>query len=403
MIKPAAFILLSISSLLPFSASQAVEYEFIGSLGAQGRYFTEQAKDPQQTKSQLSVFAEPELYLQWNDGDDSFTAKPFLRVDSADDERTHFDIREAVWLHVQDDWELRVGINKVFWGVTETLHLVDIVNQTDGVESFDGEEKLGQPMVQFSLFKDWGYLDVFILPYFRERTFAGEEGRLRGQFKIDTDSAIYESSQEQNHIDFAANWRNTYDFLDLSLNVFKGTSREPEFVAKLDSTGEPTGELIPFYPQITQFGALVQYVNEAWLWKLETINRGGDTIDDYNAMVGGFEYTLVGIGDSTTDLGWVVEYAYDERDANEVATQNDISLAARIVMNDIDSTEILAGFSQDLEFSDSRALFIEANTRVGDSSKLIFDMWLFSGDDPQDISSQFEQEDFVQLSYEWYF
>lgn len=401
MIKPAALFILS--SLLPVSANQAVEYEFIGSLGGQGRYFTEQANDPQQTDSQLSVFAEPELYLQWNDGDDSFTLKPFLRVDSADDERTHFDIREAVWLHVQNDWELRVGISKVFWGVTETLHLVDIVNQTDSVESFDGEEKLGQPMVQFSLFKDWGYLDVFILPYFRERTFAGPEGRLRGQFTIDTDNAIYESSKEQNHIDFAANWRNTYDFLDLSLNIFKGTSREPTLVAKLDSTGAPTGELIPFYPQITQFGAVVQYVSNAWLWKLETINRGGDTINDFNAMVGGFEYTFVGIGDSTTDLGWVVEYAFDERDANQVATQNDISLAARIVMNDIDSTEVLAGFSQDLEFSDSHALFIEANTRVGDSSKLIFDMWLFGGDNPKDISAQFEYEDFVQLSYEWYF
>jgi hypothetical protein len=34
------------------------------------------------------------------------------------------------------------------------LHLVDIINQTDGVESIDGEDKLGQSMMAFSLFKD---------------------------------------------------------------------------------------------------------------------------------------------------------------------------------------------------------------------------------------------------------
>ncbi|MCU4675415.1 hypothetical protein N7931_07185 [Catenovulum sp. 2E275] len=394
--------LFAFASLNYLPISQAVEYEYLGSIGAQARYFTQETQDPEQTEQQFSLYAEPEVYFQWNDGNDSLTFKPFARLDSADDERTHFDIRELFWLHVQDDWELRVGINKVFWGVTETLHLVDIVNQTDAIEAFDGEEKLGQPMVQFSMYKDWGYLDLFILPYFRERTYAGREGRLRGPFLIDTDNPVYESDKEERHIDFAANWRNSYDFLDVSLNVFKGTSREPNFIPKLVN-GVPTGEIVPFYPQITQFGAVMQYVSEAWLWKMEAINRTGDLIDDFNALVGGFEYTMVGINDSSTDLGWVVEYAYDERDASQVATQNDLSVAARIALNDIDSTEVLIGLSHDLEFTDSRAMFIEANTRVGKSSKLILDMWLFNGDDPQDISSQFKNEDFIQVSYEWYF
>ncbi len=381
---------------------EAVEYEFLGSLGIEGRYFSEEASDSNQTEQQFSIYAEPEIYFQLNDGNDSVTFQPFARLDSADEARSHVDIRELYWLHVDGDWELRVGINKVFWGVTETLHLVDIVNQTDSIESFDGEEKLGQPMIQFSLFKDWGYLDVFVLPYFRERTFAGEEGRLRGQFLIDTDNAVYESKDKQNHVDFAASWRNSFDLMDLSLNIFKGTSREPELIPKLDD-GIPTGEILPFYPQITQFGAVMQYMSEAWLWKLEAINRTGDMIDDFNAMVGGFEYTMVGINDSATDLGWVIEYAFDERDASQVATQNDLSVAARIVLNDMDSTEVLAGVSQDMEYSNSRAWFIEANTRIGEASKLIVDMWLFTGDEIDDISSQFANEDFVQLSYEWYF
>ena len=87
-------------------------------------------------------------------------------------------LREAYWAY--EDWsykgteiELLVGINKVFWGVTESVHLVDIVNQTDLVEDLDQEDKLGQPMVNLALQHDWGLLNIYLLPYFRERTFPG--------------------------------------------------------------------------------------------------------------------------------------------------------------------------------------------------------------------------------------
>ena len=93
-----------------------------------------------------------------------------------DSERTHFDIRELFGLWVFERWELGVGIRKVFWGVTESQHLVDIINQTDLVDSIDGEEKLGQPMVNVSIPHEWGTVDLFILPYFRERTFPGRDG-----------------------------------------------------------------------------------------------------------------------------------------------------------------------------------------------------------------------------------
>jgi hypothetical protein len=51
---------------------------------------------------------------------------------------------------------------------------VDIINQTDLVENIDGEDKLGQPMVHFSYFGDWGVVDFFLLPYLRERTYPGK-------------------------------------------------------------------------------------------------------------------------------------------------------------------------------------------------------------------------------------
>ena len=87
-------------------------------------------------------------------------------VRSMDDQRTHADLREAYWAWQDDEYELIVGVDKVFWGVAESRHLVDIINQTDLVEDLDEEDKLGQPMVNVSVQRDWGRLGFYLLPYF---------------------------------------------------------------------------------------------------------------------------------------------------------------------------------------------------------------------------------------------
>ena len=132
-----------------------VEFEASGNIAIEQRYFFEEALDAQQlSHSQTSLSIETELYWQWNGGNDSVIFTPFYRVDSHDEQRTHGDIRELAYVHASDDWELRVGIRKEFWGVTEFQHLADVINQTDGVEDFDGEDKLGQQMINLSLVND---------------------------------------------------------------------------------------------------------------------------------------------------------------------------------------------------------------------------------------------------------
>jgi hypothetical protein len=130
----------------------------------QQRSFLSDPLDPRQHNHYASFSVEPELYHSWDNDKQSFTLQPFHRHDQHDEKRTHSDIRELSWLKVFDDWELTVGISKVYWGVTETQHLVDIINQTDQVENIDSEDKLGQPMIRFSTERDWGVLDFFILP-----------------------------------------------------------------------------------------------------------------------------------------------------------------------------------------------------------------------------------------------
>ncbi|MBW1792216.1 MAG: hypothetical protein JRJ14_08175, partial [Deltaproteobacteria bacterium] len=120
--------------------------EFTGDIALEGRAFLASPAYPEQRHHSASFAVNAEVYHELSSGS-SFIFKPFFRVDSADSERTHGDIREANFLYLADTWEMTVGIGKVFWGATEFVHLVDIINQTDLVEALDGEEKLGQPMV----------------------------------------------------------------------------------------------------------------------------------------------------------------------------------------------------------------------------------------------------------------
>ena len=379
------------------SASATVNaVELSGNISLQHRHFLNDALDSRQHDQYSSVALEPELYQEWDGGNQSLTLLGFYRHDQHDEERSHGDIRELSWTGVYDNFEITAGISKVFWGATESQHLVDIVNQTDQVENVDGEDKLGQPMIRFSTEQDWGVLDLFVLPGCRERTFADAEGRPRPEINIDSDSATYESADKEKHIDFAARWFNTFDDIELGLSYFSGTSRDPELVPININT------FAPYYLQIKQLGLDLLAITGDWTWKMELISRTG-TPQNYKAFTGGFEYTLFGILGSDTDLGIVVEYLYDDR--NELATspfQNDITTALRFAMNDAQSTEILFGIINDLDDS-IVASFIEASRRLGSDYKLTLEARSFSNTIATRPLHSFREDDFIQADLAWYF
>ncbi|MCG7533300.1 hypothetical protein MHM98_18390 [Psychrobium sp. MM17-31] len=390
------------------SVSCIAETQVSVKAAADYRVYTQDALYPQQVDKQLSMFIEPEIYHSWNDDLDSITFKPFYRWDNEDDERSHGDIRELMWLHVGDDWELRTGIGSVFWGQTESAHLVDIINQTDAVEAVDGEDKLGQPMINLTLVREWGNLDLFVLPGFRERTFAGEKGRLRTPLVIDTDNAMYQSSDEEHHIDFAARWSHSIDIWELGVSYFDGTSREPELSVRRDHLGNIASYNV-YYRQISQLGIDVLAVVDSWLIKFEGIARHFDSgsayyANNYFAMVTGFEYTTVGVWDSVWDIGWLMEYQFDDRKNHFVALgQNDLMLGSRLVLNDVNGTEVLFGLVQDLDHSNTRSGFVEASSRINDNWKWRVDARIFSTNEPSNLLYGLRNDDNIEVSLEYYF
>lgn len=392
---------LPICGLLLFAAattSQAGQWS--GYVSGEWRAFADSPLDARQHDSNLSLAAQPEYYTAWDDNRQSFTFVPFLRWDQGDEERSHGDIRELTWLKAADDWELRLGLRKVFWGVTESQHLVDIINQTDLVEATDGEEKFGQPMINLALIRDWGTLDLFVLPGFRERSFPGVDGRLRSVPPVDTDQARYESDDKAQHIDYAARWKHYLGDWDIGVSYFNGTSRDPLFTPGTDSQGRPV--LIPIYKLIEQWGLDLQATLGAWLWKAEVIHRSGLN-QPYVAFTAGFEYTIVGVAQSNRDLGVIAELLYDDRgDDATTPFADDFMLGARLTLNDAQSTEFLLGMIIDSD-DRSRLLSLESSRRLGESWKLSLQGQAFMGIKHNDLLSGVRNDDYLQLELTRYF
>ena len=379
--------------------AMAEEVDVSGFIALETRYFFNDPVFPGQNDApEGSLILNPEFRYDTDDGRHQFTFIPFLRQDSRDAKRSHGDIREAWWLYLGDDWEILAGVNKVFWGVTESRHLVDIINQTDLVEDLDQEDKLGQPMVQLSTLRDWGNISFFVLPGFRERTFPGIEGRLRNNPVIDTDNPLYESGSEEYHVDFALRYAHTFDDFDVGAYWFNGTSREPRFVPNADGSA-----LRPLYELIDQIGVDVQYTKDAWLLKFEGITRKGQG-KTFNAAVGGFEYTYYQVFDSNADVGLLFEYLYDGRDRNAPPTSfnDDIFFGLRLALNDVEDSSLLSGVVMDPD-SGEHFLSFEAETRVGEDTTLEARLRTFHDAQPRDALRPFVEDDYLQLRLASYF
>lgn len=379
----------------------------------------------QQAREDLSSHVQLEIWQHSPEAPDTTTLKAFYRADEQDRQRTHGDIRDASWIHVGSGYEFRGGIRQVFWGVTEGEHLVDIINQTDFAENIDGKQKLGQPMLNLSLENGIHTLDLLVLPVSRQRTFPGEEGRLRLPWIVDTDLSRYQSSQGSHHVDYAARWQINTSNLRVGLSGFSGTAREPELQPVLDLSQlafAPLGfrpgyqpVLAPYYPLINQVGLDAQLTQGDLLWKVEAVAHTGGLLN-YHASDMGLEYTQVGAFGSGIDVGWLAEYLFDSRKDNTTTPfAHDILIGWRFAFNDPASTELLTSLIVD-DQTHERVLTLEMHHRIGDAFRLDVESWLFGHTLPPQTAIDalaapdfthklrpYGKDDFLRLELSWFY
>jgi len=411
--------------------NDSIPGEISGFIAAESRVFLADEQFPDQLRwSNVGSFVlQPEWYYEWSGGDDAVLFVPFFHADPTDEKRTHFDLRELNYLHVGNGWEVRAGFAKVFWGVAESNHLVDIINQTDGVEDVDREDKLGQPMIHLTVPSSWGAFELFTLPGFRHRTFPGKRGRLRTELVIAQDDPEFDSSLGHAHVDFAGRWSETFGAWNVALSHFYGTSRDPRLFLDLIRQ-----RLIPRYDIINQTGLEVQYTGDNILLKLEAFGRDGQSTYR-GAFVAGFEYTFYGVFDTAADIGWLVEGHYDSFDpdipvkclrsgtlpppdqippncfnqlqgAGFLGTpspfEHDVFTGFRLTPNDEQTTELLAGVIIDA-IDTSRFWNVEASRRIGSHWRLSADLRIFDHLSNDTLFAAINKDDFFQVSLAYYF
>lgn len=305
--KTIALIIISAWFILSIKGAKAEGvHDFSGEVSVESRNFYEDGLYGNTDNSHNSLGAKATYSYAWDNDRKVVVFTPFVRLADPDNRRTHADIRELAFVGAWDNWELRAGISKVFWGVTESFHLVDVINQVDLVENIDLEDRLGQPMINPTYVSDYGNFSFFILPYFRERTFPGENGRLRFSAVVDTQQdALYEDSDEESHIDYAFRWSHYWGDLEWGLSYFKGTSREPIY-------RQAGNVFLPLYYQMERVSIDAQYLWGDFLFKTELLYQDANFDQDYFATVTGFEYTFSNVFGGK-DIGLLMEYAFDER------------------------------------------------------------------------------------------
>ncbi|MCB1646851.1 MAG: SPOR domain-containing protein [Pseudomonadales bacterium] len=345
---------------------------------------------------------------------------PFLRWDEEDSARTHADLRELSWTYSGDGWNLLAGITRADWAVTESLSVLNVINQKDQVEGLYTDSQLGQPMVKLTLVRPWGEVEVFVLPGFRERQYPGQYGRPRLPFLVDESAAVWESAREDRHIDFAMRWSHDIGNLSLSLSHFSGTSREPRFNLQYlfsPSGGAPVdAALLPVYDLIRQTGISARYAGDNWIWRLEAMARRGQG-ESFQAGVAGVERLLKGWV-AGQDLGVFLEYQHDGRDQLvRVPGDDDLALGVKLYPSgsqradgsvtwiwDRDTHELLTRINASMTLGDAWKLAIEsAIFSQGTRPVTSLPGYIYTLQNPDDELGFYQDEDYIRVEVIRYF
>lgn len=437
-------IVVALTSLIALSGSSAIAADTYlkGTLETEAQYFIESGSQASQKQTNASISGQMAFDLFSDDGAHHFAIEPFARLDWRDSRRTHFDLRQAKYQFAANGFDLTIGLDKIYWGVMEAVHLVDVINQTDAVEAADGEDKLGQPMVRLSYESSWGTITGFALPYFRERRFPGSSGRPRLDFNIDESRTTYESTREETHFDWAVRYQVYLGDFEIGLSHFQGTARDPVFTPiiyrngeEFDGLGCPPNsattvpgdgindcllilaqtldiplaeigqidvELAPHYFLMEQTSIDAQATLGSWLLKLEALSRYQHS-ERFAQVTTGVEYSIYGIFGTDGDLGMIAEYVWDERGtAGFNPFQNDLFAGGRWAFNDVNSTTVLAGGSVDLE-SGAVLGSVEAERRLSNNFKVALEARFFFNVPDDDPLTTISDDGYAQLRIAWFF
>ena len=380
--------------LLYSNKALSFEYNLYGSIQPEYSLFIDGDGRHNQSREKPSILGTANFTTFIQDDNAKISISALSRYDREDHNRSYFDFQKLKYEYYFDDATIKLGNEIVFWGVNESFHLVDIINQSNLAENLSGTKKLGQPMIAASFYRDFGDVDFYFLPYFRERVFPGANGRPRLKLEIDENSISYESSKSEKHIDLAVRYSLMIDDFDIGFSHFYGHSRNPKLIINQSSF-----KLDQHYPLLSQTGIDIQATKDSWLYKFEAISAELMS-ERHLSAAGGLEYTYYGLNNSSQDLGLIIEYLFDDR--NDYPFNNEGSIGLRWTRNDINSSALLAGSIIDLD-GNSNQFFIEYEQRLKNDFKIFVEAIISGSIDSSDYNYAFKDDSNFKIKIAKYF
>ena len=358
---PALLAVLGGLDTAPANAQLSAEFdvEHRGEITAEASWYPRGEAHAGQKDSFLHIETRPELVV-YGDAAEAMI-QPRISGGTAGD--ASIDFREAHVTARLGDADILVGNTILFWGKVESYNPVDVVNSKDFSRGLMRSEKRGAPMLRLSWPVGPGQLDLLAID-FAENIYPGLSGRERPGLRI-AKGATYSGGANRDDIANAVRWSGYFGDVDLGLSWFRGTGNAPRLLPQADGT------LKPDYSRITQTGLDIQYLRGDSALKAELIRRAGQydrlgTAKTYRAGVVGLEHNLYDVMASGRDIVLIGEYARDSRKGlSHSGFQNDLTIGARWLWNDVEDTEVLGLMTRDLD-NGAQTVTVSIDRRITD-------------------------------------
>ena len=386
----AAYVTAVVFSLL-LAATTNLQAQWRASVAVEERVFKDATIGAGASRYETALIFNGSFFHVWDGGYQALSIEPFLRLDIAPGGSGRADLREASWQYNRARWQVRIGMREVYWGVVESRQLVDVLNQRELVVAGPGYVKLGQAMVNVATNQEWGRLDLFLVPWFRERTYSGRARLLWSSLPIDTEHARRGPGARRRLLDWAVRWAHSLGDWDIGLSHFSGTNREPRFLLGQGLSGIPVA--VPCYEIVDQTSLDLQWTTRGWLWKLEARMSDFET-GRYAAVAGGFEYAF------TDYMGIFLEYVFDSRgELSTTSFADDFFVGARLLLHE--------GIIQATTFADRKTgnsvLSLVASRRIGNIASVGLEAQAFLGSGSREPAFAPRQHTHLTLSVSHFF
>lgn len=378
---------------------QAGDWQVDSELNFQARSFLNPNSYGSQVWNSPAIEFKPKLSFSLSEGKHLFRTTPVFR--RRDRQDSHFDFKRFSYLGIFDQVEVSFGYDQFFWGVAESINVVNIINQLDLADDITGESRFGQSYFSFNYISEtmgsWQFLGF---PNYRYRSFPGSKERFRGPFiEYNVNGGLEEPAVGSN-FDYALRWSKGLDRLEWAVFYFYGVDRDPNILFIPNTYSFET-----IYHKANQIGLEGQYTGDQWIFKTEVLEKDplGDSGSKHYLSVTGFEY-LYGLIGNQSELTFIGENIVDTRhESSPLGLFNHLFLGTRLDINNTSSSVIEAGLFFNKESQQTSLSVLEFETRLTNQWKLQSRAVGFLDPAPGTLGSLIKEDDYFELNLSYFF